>query len=132
MREFSVRTGAREEMREITAETAAAVRASGVASGICTLFVPHTTCALAVNENADPSVRRDILAALAAAVPRNRPAYEHAEGNSDAHAKAVLAGSSVSLPVEDGGLVLGTWQGVFLCEFDGPRTRRVLVRVAAG
>lgn len=129
-KELSVRTTTREEMHEITAAVEATVRAAGILTGTCTIFIPHTTCAVTINENADPSVRHDILAALAALVPHRCSIYEHGEGNSDAHIKTALVGSSVSVPIKDGAIDLGTWQGIFLCEFDGPRTRRVVITIA--
>jgi secondary thiamine-phosphate synthase enzyme len=115
-------------MVNITQEVAAAVLESGVTRGVCRVFVPHTTAAVTINESADPDVAADILAALDGLVPWNG-GYRHGEGNSAAHIKASLVGPELTLLVEDGRLVLGTWQGVFLCEFDGPRKRKVLVRV---
>jgi secondary thiamine-phosphate synthase enzyme len=131
---FEVPTRARVELVDVTAQVRAAVRASGVADGLCVVFVPHTTAAVTVQENADPDVRRDLVLALARAVPDALPGagYRHAEGNSPAHVKASLLGSSATLLVEDGELVLGTWQAVYLCELDGPRTRRVQVKAIAG
>jgi secondary thiamine-phosphate synthase enzyme len=105
------------------------VSASGVAEGIAHVWCPHTTAAITVNEAADPSVARDIVAGLARMVPRDG-GWQHAEGNSDAHLKAAMLGASASVPVSGGRLALGTWQGVFFCEFDGPRSRRVEVRVS--
>ncbi len=112
----------------------AAVRKAGVRSGIAVVYVPHTTAAVTIQENADPDVRSDLLLALENAVPEKaaRGAYRHAEGNSDAHVKSSLVGSSVTIVVEGGDLLLGTWQGVFFCEFDGPRRRTVHVKVMAG
>lgn len=128
---FDVQTRQRTEMVDVTAEVAAAVRASAVRSGVALVYSPHTTAGVTVQENADPDVQHDLLLALESAVPLRalRGHYRHAEGNSDAHVKASLVGSSVSVPVEDGALVLGTWQGIFLCEFDGPRMRTLHVRV---
>jgi secondary thiamine-phosphate synthase enzyme len=128
---FEVQTRKRTEMIDITAEVQEQVAKSGVRSGLCLVWVPHTTAGLTVNENADPSVRRDILAALDRLVPREGD-YTHSEGNSDGHVKSTLCGRDVTLIVEDGALVLGTWQGIFLCEFDGPRRRSVLVRALGG
>jgi len=128
MREISVRTGRQTEMLDITSEVADAVKDSGVTDGLCTVFVPHTTAAVTINENADPSVRRDILAELNKVIPF-ADGYAHSEGNAAAHIKSVLVGASAQVPVRGGRLVLGTWQGIFFCEFDGPRTRRVLVDV---
>ena len=128
---FKVKTTARAEMADITREAQALVREHGLESGICHLFVPHTTCGLAVNENADPDVKRDIMAQLAQAVPEDFP-YRHGEGNSPAHIKAVLVGPSLSVFVEEGALQLGVWQALYLCEYDGPRTREVWVRLLKG
>ena len=125
MHTFSVRTPRRECLVEITDRVAEAAAAHPEAV-LCTVFVPHTTAGVTINENADPDVARDIVTFLAELVPRQWP-YRHAEGNSDAHIKTTLTGSSVQVPVEGGRLVLGTWQGIYLAEFDGPRTRRVHV-----
>lgn len=125
---LGISTSARSQMVDITQEVAAVVLESGVTSGVCRVFVPHTTAAVTINESADPDVAADILAALDGLVPW-KCGYRHREGNSAAHIKASLVGPELALLVEDGRLVLGTWQGVFLCEFDGPRKRKVLVRV---
>ena len=125
---LGISTSARSQMVNITQEVAAAVLESGVTRGVCRVFVPHTTAAVTINESADPDVAADILAALDGLVPWNG-GYRHGEGNSAAHIKASLVGPELTLLVEDGRLVLGTWQGVFLCEFDGPRKRKVQVRV---
>jgi len=125
---IEIRTRAKEEFVDLTAEVGRVVAASGVASGVCVVTVPHTTAGITVNENADPDVRADLLMTLRRIVPDTLP-YAHAEGNSPAHVKAALVGSSVSLIVEGGRLQLGTWQGVFFCEFDGPRPRKVWVKV---
>jgi secondary thiamine-phosphate synthase enzyme len=127
MNTFEVRTTRREEIVDITREVREAVRRSGTRDGLCLVFVPHTTAGVTINENADPDVKADLLAALSRAVPDGLP-YAHAEGNSPAHVKASLMGSSATVIVEEGELRLGTWQGICLCEFDGPRTRRVFVR----
>ena len=131
---LEIATRAATDLVEITAQVRAALRRSGVASGILVAYVPHTTAGITIQENADPDVRTDLLLALANAVPARPPGgeYRHAEGNSDAHVKASLVGSSATMVVEGGELVLGTWQGVFLCEFDGPRTRKVLLKLLAG
>ncbi|MDA8243514.1 MAG: secondary thiamine-phosphate synthase enzyme YjbQ [Elusimicrobia bacterium] len=128
---FKVSTSGRCEMSDITKEVQGIVRENGLESGVCHVFVPHTTCALAVNENADPDVKADIQKKLCELVPEES-GYKHAEGNSDAHIKAVLAGSSLSVFVEDGALLLGTWQGLYLCEYDGPRAREVWVKLLRG
>lgn len=128
MRTIEIRTRAREEIVDLTAEVGRLVAASGVAEGLCVVFVPHTTAAATINENADPDVKADILMALRKAVPDSLP-YEHAEGNSPAHVKASLVGSSVAVIVAGGRLQLGTWQGICFCEFDGPRSRQIWVHV---
>jgi secondary thiamine-phosphate synthase enzyme len=126
-----VRTRAAHELVDVTAEIRAALRSGGISDGILIVFVPHTTAGVTVQENADPDVRTDFLLALENAVPARpaRGAYRHAEGNSDAHVKASLVGSSATLVVSKGDLLLGTWQGIYLCEFDGPRTRTVHLKV---
>lgn len=118
-------------MLDITPLVAAHVARSGVNRGLVVVFVPHTTAGVTINENADPSVRQDILRKLHQLVPREETFYEHAEGNSDAHIKASIMGFSVTALIEGGKLVLGTWQGVYLCEFDGPRQRQVMLRVVS-
>jgi secondary thiamine-phosphate synthase enzyme len=126
--EIQVKTKTRNELVDITPQVEKAVKESGIAEGICIIAVPHTTAAVTVNENADPSVKADIIAKLSEVVPAG-DRYRHLEGNADAHIKATLVGPSETLVVRDGRLSLGTWQGVFFCEFDGPRTRKVWVRV---
>jgi secondary thiamine-phosphate synthase enzyme len=128
MNTIEIRTRAKEDFVDLTAEVGRAVAASGVKSGVCVVTVPHTTAGVTVNENADPDVRADLLMTLRRIVPDALP-YAHAEGNSPAHAKASIVGSSVTLIVEGGRLQLGTWQGIFFCEFDGPRTRKAWVQV---
>jgi len=128
---FKVKTSARSEMTDITRELRALVGENGVEDGVCHVFVPHTTCGLAINENADPDVKRDIVAALDETVPADLD-YRHSEGNSPAHIKSVLVGPSLTIFVEGGALQLGTWQGVYLCEYDGPRTREIWTRFTQG
>lgn len=130
MLSLQVETGAREAMIDVTGRLEELLRESGARSGLMTVYTPHTTTGLTINEGADPDVCRDILAHLRAMVPRNA-GFRHAEGNSDAHIKAVLLGSSAQIIVEGGRLVLGTWQRVFLCEFDGPRRRTLHVKILA-
>jgi secondary thiamine-phosphate synthase enzyme len=127
---IGIKTGSRVEFQEITDKVADVVRESGVKSGVCYVFVPHTTAGVMVNEHADPSVVADIAAQLEEVAPRDRH-YRHLEGNSPAHIKAAIIGDSETLLIEDGRLVLGTWQGLFFAEFDGPRNRSVLVKVTA-
>lgn len=128
MKELCISTARRTEFSDITAEVRSVVGKSGVKNGICVVFVPHTTAAVTINENADPDVQKDILDFLNAGIPE-RGAYRHAEGNSDAHIKASLLGSSLNVIVKDAELVLGTWQGIYFCEFDGPRERKVWVDI---
>ena len=125
---FSVRTRARCEWIDVSAEVAEAVAISGVREGICVVFVPHTTAAITVNENADADVPRDAAFALSAISP-DRSEFRHGEGNSDAHVKTSLVGPSLTLIVAEGRLLLGTWQGIWFSEHDGPRARKVHVRV---
>ena len=128
MIEFTVRTGSREEMVNIDDEVQTAIEESGVSEGTVTIFVPHTTAAVTINENADPAVRKDIIKELHKVIPYS-DGYFHMEGNSDAHIKASLIGSSETLIVSGGRPMVGTWQSVFFCEFDGPRSRRVWIDV---
>ena len=130
MQTLSVRTDRRTQLVDVTAQVQKAVASSGVADGVCYLYVPHTTAAIAVNECADPDVARDVEGALDRLIPATGP-YRHSEGNSDSHVKAVLAGTSQIVFVEDGKLALGRWQGIFFCEFDGPRERKLQVKVMA-
>lgn len=128
MKIVKVNTHSKEETIDLSSEVKKAISDSGVKKGICMVFVPHTTAAVTINENADPSVRSDILMALKKIVPDSLP-YSHTEGNSPAHLKATLVGSSVSILIQENRPVLGTWQGVFFCEFDGPRNRRAFIEV---
>jgi len=123
-----VKTDRRTQLVDVTSQVQKVVAASGVESGICYLYVPHTTAAITINEHADPDVARDVEGTLDRLIPKNGP-YRHSEGNSDSHVKAVLVGASQSIFVEGGKLVLGRWQGILFCEFDGPRDRRLQVRV---
>ena len=128
MESLSVKTGSRTELIDITSRVAEVVRKRGAEDGLCCVYVPHTTAGVTINESADPSVRRDILMELNKLVPFDDN-YAHAEGNSAAHIKASLVGPSVTIPVQGGRLALGTWQGIYFCEFDGPRSRRVFVTI---
>jgi secondary thiamine-phosphate synthase enzyme len=128
MTQFEVPTRTRDQFVNITAQVQQAVKTLGVNDGVVTVFVPHTTCGLTINENVDPDVVSDMIAQLDAMVPRRQPFYRHAEGNSAAHVKASLMGCSLQVPVVCGHVELGVWQGVYLCEFDGPRMRCVWVQ----
>jgi len=125
--QLEVRTENKRELRDITSKVKEAVSESGVEEGLCYVFVPHTTAGLTLNENWDPDVRGDLIRALEALVPDVR--FRHGEGNSPAHLLATIVGASETLLIRDGQLVLGSWQGVYLAEFDGPRSRRVLLKV---
>jgi secondary thiamine-phosphate synthase enzyme len=124
-----VSTKGRTELVDITSRVQDAVRERGVLDGLCLVYVPHTTAGVTINENADPSVRQDIITELNKMVPFEDN-YKHMEGNAAAHIKASLVGSSETILVEAGRLQLGTWQGIFFCEFDGPRNRRALIRIS--
>lgn len=125
---LTIKTRTRTELVDITAQVADAIDQSGLESGFCHLYVPHTTAAVTINEHADPDVRKDIVAALNHMVPENL-GYRHREGNSPAHVKTSLVGASEWIAIEKGRPVLGTWQGIFFCEFDGPRTRQLQIRL---
>ena len=125
-----VQTSRRDEFLDLTRKVQAAVAASGTREGLCLVFVPHTTAGVTINEHADADVAWDILDSLNRQIPW-RDNYRHGEGNSAAHIKASLMGSSVAIPIQEGRLALGTWQGIFLAEFDGPRSRKVLVTIQA-
>ena len=127
MYEFTLRTE-RQNFYNITTNVERAIKESGVTDGICTVFCPHTTAGVTINENADPDVVRDLLFALDKTYP-DREEFRHAEGNSSAHLKASVMGSSITVIVEKGKLILGTWQGIYFCEFDGPRIRKYYVKV---
>ena len=128
---LSISTRSRVEFLDVTGRIEEVVKQSQLEVGICWVFVPHTTAGITINEGADPSVRRDIMRQLDKIVPQQGD-YDHTEGNSPAHIKASLMGSSVTIMVENRGLSLGTWQSVYLCEFDGPRTRKLVVKVTPG
>jgi len=127
---LSVRTGSRTEFLDLISRIEEVVGASGVQEGLCHLFVPHTTAGVTINENADPSVKADILMVLNKVIS-DREAYRHSEGNSPAHIKSSLVGPQLTVPVSEGRLLLGTWQGIYFCEFDGPRSRQLHVKVVA-
>jgi len=129
MNSLTVNSQSREEMIDITSQIRDFIASAGVKNGICVIYVPHTTAGVTINENADPSVKKDLLMTLKHSVPDSLP-YTHAEGNSPAHVKATLVGSSAAVIVSDGKLNLGTWQGIFFCEFDGPRERKVWINIS--
>jgi secondary thiamine-phosphate synthase enzyme len=131
MKEISVKTSSRVELIDITHLVEKVVSESKIKSGLCTVYVPHTTAAVTINENADPSVRKDIIAELNKIVPFDDN-YSHLEGNAAAHIKASIIGSSETILVNRGNLVLGTWQGIYFCEFDGPRNRKVMTKIIEG
>lgn len=131
MKTIRISTKKREELIDITGDVDKVLSQAGADSGLCVVFCPHTTAALTINENADPSVRRDIINHLGKLIPEGK-GYSHLEGNSDSHIKASVLGSSLNIIVEGGRLVLGTWQGIYFCEFDGPRSREVYVKVIKG
>ena len=128
---FKVSTRSRSEFIDITRQVQEIITSSGFDNGICLVCIPHTTAGITINENADPDVKSDIVAMLENVIPW-RSGYRHSEGNSAAHIKASIMGFSVSLPVENGRLILGTWQCIYFCEFDGPRTRNVIVKLTGG
>ena len=128
MKMLPVKTSKRTQLVDITREVEHAVHESGVTSGLCCVYVPHTTAGVAINEHADADVARDVEGIFDRLIQHDAP-YRHAEGNTDSHMKAILTGTSQTVFIENGKLALGTWQGIFLCEFDGPRQRNVLVKV---
>ena len=127
--DFRISTKSRNQMVDITSQVRSLVSQSGVADGDAIVYCPHTTAAITINENADPSVPHDVLLTLEQLMPQHRPGYRHGEGNSDSHCKSSLVGCSEQILIKDGSLELGTWQGLFFCEFDGPRSRKVTVQV---
>src|SRR5215216_676953 len=129
---LKVRSREREELVEFTGEVRRVLAGSGAREGVCVLYVRHTTAGLTVNENADPDVPRDMLHALRTLIPQHGMGFRHGEENSDAHIKATLVGPSVTVPFADGDLLLGRWQGIFLCEFDGPREREIVLQIISG
>ncbi len=128
LKHLSVKTTSRCQMIDITGQVRSILKESGYQSGVCQVYVPHTTAGVTINENADPDVPRDILATLERLVPLHGN-YRHSEGNSDAHVKASFMGASQTVFFETGNLILGTWQSLFFCEFDGPRTRSLIVKL---
>ncbi len=132
MPDFTVRTRKRNEFVDITGEVAALVRDSGVEEGIAVVFCPHTTAGITINENADPHVTADMVMKMGEIIGQSDPRYRHMEGNSDSHLKSTLTGASETIIISKGRLRLGTWQGIYLAEFDGPRTRSVFVKITGG
>ena len=130
MQTITIKSHRRNELIDVTRQISEAVSQSGITDGLAIAFVPHTTAGITINENADPSVVHDILYCLEKLIPHSQRAFQHNEGNSDSHIKASLIGSSITVMVENSQLVLGTWQGIYFCEFDGPRTRRLMVKVS--
>ena len=126
---FSISTKQRNQMIDITGQVRSFVSQSGITNGDVIVYCPHTTAAITINENADPSVPHDILLTLEELLPHHRPGYRHSEGNSDAHCKSSLLGCSEQILIKDKSLDLGTWQGIFFCEFDGPRSRKVMLQI---
>jgi len=126
---FSISTKQRNQMIDITSQVRSFVSQSGITNGDAIVYCPHTTAAITINENADPSVPHDILLTLEELLPHHRPGYRHSEGNSDAHCKSSLLGCSEQILIKDNSLDLGTWQGIFFCEFDGPRSRKVMLQI---
>ena len=126
---FGVKTARRYEMIDITTQVAGIVNTSGITAGDCIVYCPHTTAAITINENADPDVVHDMLMTLEELLPQDRRGYRHNEGNSDAHVKSSLVGPTQQILINNGRLSLGTWQGIYFCEFDGPRSRRVTVQI---
>ena len=127
--DFRLSTKSRNQMIDITSQVSSILGQSGVTDGDAIIYCPHTTAAITINENADPSVPHDILLTLEQLLPQHRSGYRHSEGNSDAHCKSSMLGCSEQVLIKGGALQLGTWQGIFFCEFDGPRSRRVIVQV---
>jgi secondary thiamine-phosphate synthase enzyme len=127
--DFGVSTKKRNQLIDITSRVSSAVSQSSITDGDVVVYCPHTTAAITINENADPSVLHDILLTLEELIPHHRPGYQHYEGNSDAHCKSSLLGCSEQILIKDKSLQLGTWQGIFFCEFDGPRSREVYVQI---
>jgi len=131
LKEYGVKTNKREELIDITHIVKKAVNESGVEDGMALIFVPHTTAAVTINENADPSVKRDIIYKLNKEIPQDE-GYHHGEGNSDAHIKSSLVGASLQIIISGGRPLLGTWQGIHFCEFDGPRSRKLRIKIISG
>jgi secondary thiamine-phosphate synthase enzyme len=132
LHKIELHTTTSSQMLAVTGQVQEVVTSEGVTEGLCHIYVPHTTAALTINENADPTVVQDVLHTVDKLIPLRDPAYLHMEGNSAAHVKSIFFGTSQTVPITDNRLVLGTWQGIFFCEFDGPRRRHFFVKVMAG
>ena len=128
-KDFRVNTRSHNQMVDISRQVASIVNESGISAGDAIVYCPHTTAAITINENADPTVPQDMLLTFDELIPRSNSQYRHLEGNSDSHCKSSLVGCSEQILIKDGSVMLGSWQGIFFCEFDGPRSRRVLVQV---
>ncbi|MBN1521821.1 MAG: YjbQ family protein [Candidatus Aureabacteria bacterium] len=128
MKKLTIKTHSQNEFIDITHDVRSYISQAGVSSGLCTVFVPHTTAGVTVNENADPNVRKDILKYLSSLIPRKAD-FSHSEGNSDSHIKSSVIGCEKTFIIEEGQILLGTWQGIYFCEFDGPRTRTLFIKV---
>ncbi|MCM3129044.1 MULTISPECIES: secondary thiamine-phosphate synthase enzyme YjbQ [unclassified Paenibacillus] len=132
LQKLELRTSSRDEMRDVTQEVRAVVAKSGITDGIAIIYCPHTTAGITINENADPDVKHDVLLRLDEVFPWNHPKYLHAEGNTASHLKAITTGTSQTVIIQEGRLVLGRWQGIYFCEFDGPRDREYHVKIMEG
>ena len=130
MQEITIKTQRKAQMIDVTSQVSAVIGENGIKEGLAVVFVPHTTAGITINENADPDVVHDMLLSLDELVPEHNPGYRHGEGNSDGHVKASLIGSSVTVIVKNSRLALGTWQGIYFCEFDGPRNRKLWIKLS--
>lgn len=129
---FEISTTKRDEIRDITREIISTVKKSGIQNGIAVVYCPHTTAGIAINENADPDVKHDVLMRLNEVYPWEHPQYRHTEGNTASHLKSITAGASQNLIIHEGELLLGRWQGIYFCEFDGPRRRQYYLKIIEG
>lgn len=132
LHKIEMNTSKRDEMRDITRDVQSYVRKSGISDGLAVIYTPHTTAGITINENADPDVKHDVLMRLDEVYPWNHPKYRHAEGNTASHLKAITTGTSQTVIIQNGKLLLGRWQGIYFCEFDGPRTRDCYIKIMEG
>ncbi|WP_211748513.1 secondary thiamine-phosphate synthase enzyme YjbQ [Paenibacillus sp. Marseille-Q4541] len=132
LHKIEMNTSKRDEMRDITRDVQSYVRQSGVSNGLAVIYTPHTTAGITINENADPDVKHDVLMRLDEVYPWEHPKYRHAEGNTASHLKAITTGTSQNVIIQEGKLLLGRWQGIYFCEFDGPRTRECYIKIIEG